>query len=141
MSQSQNGSLAVHTFKGLCATFNVKKKNDNSKISKWVETKIMVLVKKQLAKQFFTLFKSQFHSCKLLTLCLNFRYSSFKVVHHFRKIGGYIDGHLLFSLVLVFISPRCLEPVGLTEKIGSKSHYVFWSRVFLIKKKCVYFEF
>ena len=43
----------------------------------------------------------------------------FKVtVHHFRKIGGCLDGRWLSSLVLVFISPRCLEPVGLTKNLA-----------------------
>ena len=40
-------------------------------------------------------------------------------VHHFRKIGGCLDGHYFSSLELVFISLRWLEPVGLTKNVAS----------------------
>ena len=36
-------------------------------------------------------------------------------VHHFRKFGGFLDGHYFSSLVLVFIFPRRLELVELTK--------------------------
>ena len=39
-------------------------------------------------------------------------------VHHFRKIVGCLDGHYFLLLVLVFISPRCLEPVGLIKNLA-----------------------
>ena len=32
------------------------------------------------------------------------------------KNGGCLEGHFFSSLIQVFISPRCLEPVGLTRK-------------------------
>ena len=55
---------------------------------------------------------------------LSFKLLNVKVtVHHFR-IGGCLDGWKFLSLVLDFISPRCLEIVGI-----SKSEY-FYSFIF-----------
>ena len=45
--------------------------------------------------------------------------SSIKVsVHHFRKIGGCLEGHYFLSLLLVFIFLRCHEPEGLTNNLA-----------------------
>ena len=39
-------------------------------------------------------------------------------IYHFRKIGGCLDGNQLLSLVLVFISPKCLKPVELANNLA-----------------------
>ena len=49
-------------------------------------------------------------------------------VHHFGKIGRCFDGHLS-SMVLVFISPRCLETVGLTKNLAQNSICLFEPRI------------
>ena len=48
-------------------------------------------------------------------------------IHHFRNIGGCLDGHYFSSLVQVFISPRCLEPVGLTKNLAPNRIMSLWA--------------
>ena len=50
-------------------------------------------------------------------------------VHHFRKIGGCLDSHQFSPLILVFISLRCFEPVGLTKNLNISIPSFFEHRI------------
>ena len=77
----------------------------------WVCTKCLNMTK--LSQTFEVLYRTATVFCAGLRLSFT---SEIKVsVHQIRKIGGYLVLHYFSSLVLVCISPLCLEPLGLTK--------------------------